>query len=77
MCAAEIHIKEPGGQDSSKTNTALLLNKDGVFKAFGSKALDAYFEDNSEGQDLLFEKFKMGLHFKLANTKALNGKCCR
>ena len=75
---AEIHTKEPGGQEAGKTNTVLLLNKDQEFKAFGSKALDAYFEDNCEGQDLLFEKFKMNLHCQDENitmqAKALNGK---
>ena len=75
---AKIHTKEPGGQGAGKTNTVLLLNKDQEFKAFGSKALDAYFEDNCEGQDLLFEKFKMNLHCQDENitmqAKALNGK---
>jgi hypothetical protein len=60
--AGEIYTKEPGGQDSCKTHTALLLDKEGNFKAFGSRALGAYFQNNCDGQDLLFENFKMGLH---------------
>jgi hypothetical protein len=76
--AAEIHTKEPGGQDAGKTNTVLLLNKECEFKAFGSRALDEYFEDNCDGQDLLFEKFKMGLHGNdgslAPQATALNGE---
>ena len=59
MNTAEIHIKEPGGQEAGKINTVLLLKKNQEFNAFGSKALNTYFEDNFDGQDLLFEKFKM------------------
>ncbi len=75
--ALEICIKEPGGQDATKTNTALLLDRNLRFKAFGSKALDAYYEDNEDGTHLLFEKFKMGLHQNDSDTvpqaTALNG----
>jgi hypothetical protein len=75
--ALEICIKEPGGQDATKTNTVLLLDRNLRFKAFGSKALDAYYEDNAGGADLLFEKFKMGLHQNDSDTvpqaTALNG----
>jgi hypothetical protein len=38
------------------------LDQNSRFLAFGSKALDAYYEDNKDGTHLLFEKFKMGLH---------------
>ena len=58
----EICIREPGGQDASKTNTALLLDQNSKFLAFGSKALEAYYDDNKDGTHLLFEKFKMRLH---------------
>jgi hypothetical protein len=75
--ALEICIKEPGGQDATKTNTVLLLDRDLRFKAFGSKALDAYYEDSEDGAHLLFEKFKMGLHQNESETvpqaTALNG----
>jgi hypothetical protein len=57
----EIHIKMPGGRDAGKTNTALLLDQHGHFVAFGSGALDAYFENNHDETDLLFERFKMRL----------------
>jgi hypothetical protein len=72
---AEIHIKMPGGQEAGKTNTALLLDQQGKFVAFGSQALDAYFENNNDGTDLLFERFKMGLENSqgTTNATALNG----
>jgi hypothetical protein len=67
----------PGGQDECKTNTALLLNSQEKFVAFGIRALDVYFEDNHDGTDLLFERFKMGLHCSQdsinIDAKALNG----
>ena len=71
--AGEIYTREPGGQDADKTDTVLLLDKNKEFKAFGSKALDAYFDNNHGGQDLLFEKFKMGLYEDQTHAKALNG----
>jgi hypothetical protein len=58
---AEIQIKMPGEQDADTVHTALLLDKQGIFVAFGKRALDAYFEDNHCGSYLLFERFKMGL----------------
>jgi hypothetical protein len=77
IVTAEIHIKMPGGQDAGKTNTALLLDQQGNFVAFGSQALDAYFEDNNGQNDLLFERFKMGLDNSQGtvntNAIALNG----
>ncbi len=73
----EIFIREPGGQDASKTNTVLLLDQNLRFLAFGSKALDAYYEDNKDGAHLLIEKFKMGLHQNevggVPHATALNG----
>ena len=75
--SAEIHAKEPGGQEAGKTNTVLLLDQHGKFVAFGSKALKSYFENNHEGSDLLFEKFKMCLHGnkgdQVTQATALNG----
>ena len=69
----------PGGQEAGKTNTALLLDQYGNFVAFGSRALDAYFEDNNDETDLLFERFKMGLDCSQGNVNtdatALNGTC--
>jgi hypothetical protein len=59
LLIAEIIVKEPGGQEAIKTNTVLLLDRNQKFMAFGSKALDSYFNDNKECTDLLFEKFKM------------------
>jgi hypothetical protein len=60
-----------------KTNTTLLLDRHYKFKAFGSRALDAYYEDNEGGALLLFEKFKMGLHHNDDSSEpkatALNG----
>jgi hypothetical protein len=77
IATAEIHIKMPGGYDADKTNTVLLLDQQENFVAFGSRALDAYFEDNNDGQDLLFERFKMGLDCSQGNVQtnatALNG----
>ena len=72
--AAEIVCKEPGGQDALKTQTALLLDKGLNFLAFGSKALDMFYE-RDDGH-LLFEKFKMdlhGLHSLNVSSSALNG----
>ncbi len=76
---AEIYVKEPGGQEVGKTNTALLLDEDGKFIAFGSKALNTYFEDNHNATDLLFERYKLGLDSSQGNSiathaTALNGK---
>jgi hypothetical protein len=72
LVTAEIHIKMPGGQEAGKTNTALLLDQQGKFVAFGSQALDAYFEDNNGGTDLLFERFKMGLDNSQGNVSTIN-----
>ena len=38
----EIKVKEPGGQEPGKTRTCLLLNEDGSFVDFGTRARDAY-----------------------------------
>ncbi len=51
------------------------MNRAGEFIAFGSKALDLYYQQ----QDgfLLFDKFKMGLHrsdIRNSMAIALNGK---
>ncbi len=54
LVTAEIHIKMPGGQEAGKTNTALLLDQQGKFVAFGRQALDAYFEDNNGGTIFVF-----------------------
>ena len=75
---AEIHTKEPGGQDAVKTQTVLLLDHKKQFLFFGSKALDEYYNENHNATDLLFEKFKMNLdtskgHIK-AQAAALNGE---
>jgi hypothetical protein len=76
----EIFVREPGGQDATKTNTVLLLDQNFGFLAFGSKALDAYYEDNQDGAHLLIEKFKMGLHHNEdegePQATALNGRIC-
>jgi hypothetical protein len=53
--AFEICIKEPGGQDTTKTNTVLLLGINLRFKAFGSKILDAYYEVNERSSFLVRE----------------------
>ncbi len=75
---AEIHTKEPGGQDAGKTHTVLLLNREKQFLLFGSKALDAYFNENHNDTDLLFQKFKMNLDTSngkiSAQAEALNGE---
>ncbi len=75
---AEIHTKEPGGQDAGKTQTALLLDRNMQFISFGSKALDAYYNENHSATDLLFEKFKMALDTSNGKIKehatALNGE---
>jgi hypothetical protein len=77
---AEIHTKEPGGQDAVKTKTVLLLDHKKEFLSFGSKALDAYYNDNHNATDLLFEKFKMNLNTEgndrtiKRHAWALNGK---
>ena len=67
----------PGGQDAGKTNTALLLDQQVNFVAFGNQALDTYFDNNHGGTDLLFERFKMDLDCSQGNIKtdatALNG----
>ena len=81
--SAEIHVKEPGGQEAKKTNTALLLDRNKTFRSFGSKALKDYYDDNKDGTDMLFDKFKMNLHDSDAEepiATALNGikdKCTR
>jgi hypothetical protein len=57
-----------------KTHTALLLDKKSNFLAFGSKALDVFYENEEE--HLFFEKFKMDLHelnSLNASSAALNG----
>ena len=75
---AEIHTKEPGGQDAGKTQTVLLLDHKMQFLSFGSKALDAYYNENHNATDLLFEKFKMALDTSNGKIKghatALNGE---
>jgi hypothetical protein len=77
IVTGEIYVKMPGGEGADKTNTALLLDQQGNFVAFGSRALDAYFEDNNDGKNLLFERFKMGLDCSQGNVQtnatALNG----
>jgi hypothetical protein len=42
--ASEIKVKEPGGQEPGKTHTSLLLDANGDFLAFGSKAREDYYE---------------------------------
>ena len=71
----EIKILEPGGQEPGKTHTILLLDGNGNFKAFGSKAHEDYYDCDEQG--LLFEKFKMFLHDAHAGPPqavALNGR---
>jgi hypothetical protein len=74
----EIHTKEPGGQDAGKTRTVLLLDHNKQFLSFGSTALHAYYNENHNKADLLFEKFKMNLDTSNGNINArataLNGE---
>ncbi len=67
--AAEIHTKEPGGQDAGKTHTVLLLDRNEQCLLFGSKALDAYYNENHNATNLLFKKFKMNLDTSNGNIK--------
>ena len=73
----EIKANTPGGQEPGKTNTSLLLDQDGKFVEFGSKARDAYYEYDDKG-GMLFETFKMRLGDKHSVAEplayALNGK---
>jgi len=73
----EIQVHMPGGQEAGKTNTSLLLDPQGNFLAFGSKArVDYYMHDEKGG--MLFEKFKMRLNDKHngaePSAQALNGQ---
>jgi hypothetical protein len=60
----------------SKRHTSLLLDQQGKFLAFGSKAREDYYEHDESG--MLFENFKMRLHDDHRGSEpmafALNGK---
>jgi len=74
-----IVCKQPGGApgDTSKTSTAILFDKHGIFKSFGNRARRDYADGDLS--NLLFTEYKMNLNqaqalLNTATATASNGK---